>query len=383
MTRPLTRTARAPITRPTRSVLHAELLDLRDVPSATPFTDATPGGYTNGPRLDAEPVADAVAGGYSGDLQPVRLLDSARPRLAVATGPGLVTLVNVFDGPAGGMLGTITPFGAGYTAGARVAAGDVTGDGVADIVVATAAGVHPQVKVFDGRTLTETKAFAPYEGTFTGGVFVAVGDVTGDGRADIVTTAGDGGGPLVKVFDAADTDAPVRAYFAYEPEFRGGATLAVGDVDGDGSADIVTGAGVGGGPRVVVTSGRTGERLQDFFAFEPGTRGGVSVGVGRVGGKMTIATAQLDGSGNQVRLFADGYQTAMHTPFDPKDGKPQARTPAAVALTDLDDDDLVELVVATPAGQDQRVAILDPLTGEVEKAMPAVTPGYVGGLFVG
>jgi hypothetical protein len=52
-------------------------------------------------------------------------------------------------------------------------------------------------------------------------VRVAAGDVNGDGRADIITGAGPGGGPHVRVFDGA-TLAELDSFFAYNPLFGGG-----------------------------------------------------------------------------------------------------------------------------------------------------------------
>jgi hypothetical protein len=128
--------------------------------------------------------------------------------------------------------------------------------------------------------------FFAYESTFTGGVRVAVGDVNKDGRAEVITVPGVDGGPRVVVFDgkdgtidtpltgnnAADYPSVMSTFFAYDPNFRGGLYVDAGDFNNDGFADIVTGAGVGGGPHVrvfdgaTVKSGANPTALVNFFA---------------------------------------------------------------------------------------------------------------------
>jgi Ca2+-binding RTX toxin-like protein len=90
------------------------------------------------------------------------------------------------------------------------------------------------VKVFDGTTGAELRSFFAYWPTFTGGVRVAAGDVNGDGFADIVTGAGAGAGPHVKVFDG-QTGAALHSFFAYDPSSTGGVFVAAGDLSGDGA----------------------------------------------------------------------------------------------------------------------------------------------------
>lgn len=64
---------------------------------------------------------------------------------------------------------------------------------------------------------------------------------------------------------------------------RGGVRLAVKDLDGDGRADLVAGSGPGGGSRVTAYAGRavaTNGTPPELFAFDaqPGFAGGVFVG---------------------------------------------------------------------------------------------------------
>ena len=144
----------------------------------------------------------------------------------------------------------------------------------------------PHVRVLDAATGTSLAEFFAYDPAFTGGVHVATGDVTGDGVPDLITGPGPGGGPHVQVFDGAAlrVGAPVEvhSFFAYDPRFTGGVFVAAaGDLTGDARADIITAPGPGGGPHVRVFSGATGTPiagpLEGFFAYPPGFLGGVFV----------------------------------------------------------------------------------------------------------
>src|SRR5207248_5371829 len=97
----------------------------------------------------------------------------------------------------------------------------------------------------------------------------------------------DAGTPsLVRVFDP--TTAAVVTDLAPYGGFTGGTRVAVGDVDGDGTDDIITGSGPGAGSHVQVFSGRDFHPIASFFAFTTpagrptGVHGGITAAAGAV-----------------------------------------------------------------------------------------------------
>src|SRR5205823_2190703 len=129
-------------------------------------------------------------------------------------------------------------------------------DGIADVVAGTGPGRSTRVRVLDGVDRHELFDVEPFEAAFTGGVYVAAGDITGDGTPDLVITPDEGGGPRCRVFDGKNQFNQLTDFFGIDdPNFRGGARAAIADVNGDGTGDLIVAAGFGGGPRVAGFSG--------------------------------------------------------------------------------------------------------------------------------
>jgi hypothetical protein len=167
-----------------------------------------------------------------------------------------------------------------FLGGVRVAAGDVNADGKADIITAPGAGGGPDIRVFSGATGAIIQEFMAYAPGFLSGVYVAAGDVNGDGYADIVTGAGERGGPHVKAFSGKDGSL-LQSFMAFSPAFAGGVRVGViADVNGDGKADIVAAAGPSGGPQVTLFDGGNLRVLDSVYAYDPDFTGGIFVGGG-------------------------------------------------------------------------------------------------------
>jgi hypothetical protein len=187
----------------------------------------------------------------------------------------------------------------GFTGGVYVACGDVTGDGVDEIITGAGAGGGPHVKIFkaDG---TLIGGFYAYDSRFTGGVRVAVAKLDGAGKAGyIVTAPGAGGGPHVRVFRADGL--AVNSFMAYSPSFTGGVYVGGGDATGDGTGEIVTGAGESGGAHVRIVDGSGKDVRAAYFAFETGNDHGARVAVGKFSGPGVVAGAG-QGSAPAVRV---------------------------------------------------------------------------------
>jgi hypothetical protein len=277
------------------------------------------------------------------------------------------------------------PYDPGFRGGVFVAAGDVNGDGKADIVTGVGVGGGPHVRVLDGASLGQSPLFElfPYDPGFRGGVFVAAGDVNGDGKADIVTGVGVGGGPHVRVLDGRNPLNVLHELFPYDPALRSGVRVAAGDVNGDGKADIVTGVGAGGGPLVRVFDGTNPSSvLHEFFAYDPGFLGGVHVAAGDVNGdgKADIITGVGDGGGPHVKVF-DGATGVLILEIFPYD--PGFRGGVFVAAGDVDGDGKADIVTGVGVGGGPHVRVFSGLTGAVLTEFFPYDPGFRGGVLVG
>jgi hypothetical protein len=166
----------------------------------------------------------------------------------------------------------------------------------------------PRTALYDGKDVLGARAagrdpskltgdfFAAPSGTDEGrgGRSIAVGDVNGDGRADLIVTGDNllGTGNQVVIFSGADLiggkfpgfGATPLANFAVSGQDPSALVLvAAVDADGDGHADLVVGSGAGQPSLVKVylgkdLAGTTEPASTSFDPFGTATTNGVFVG---------------------------------------------------------------------------------------------------------
>lgn len=190
-----------------------------------------------------------------------------------------------------------------FGGGAFLAAANFDKDTATEFVSGAGPGGGPLVKVFESNG-NQLASFYAYDQSFTGGVDVAAADVDGDGKAEIITAPGSGGGPDIRVFKLDGK--LVKEFFAYDASFHGGVNVSAADIDGDGKAEIITGPGAGGGPHIKVFSS-DGTLKQQLFAYDPNFHGGVDVAAipaSSSNKKGGFVTAPGKGGGPHIKIFS-------------------------------------------------------------------------------
>jgi hypothetical protein len=266
--------------------------------------------------------------------------------------------VRVFSGADRSELASFDAFlHPAFQSDLRLAVADLNADGQPDIVTAgDAEGNTSQVYVFShlsGLPLAHPLAsFLAYEARFRVGAYVAAGDVNGDGRIDLITGAGVGGGPHVKVFSGVDGSL-LSEFLAYAAALRGGVRVAAIDLNGDGRSEIITGAGPSGGPHLRIFDAMTGAELQGMFTYDARFLGGNFVAAASAG-SMSPPVSNMQANSPPMTMLAPPFSTMNGSKFAFEAGK------------------LPDLRATVPAEMENK----EPITPQVLPAMQRKANGF-------
>jgi peptidylprolyl isomerase len=163
----------------------------------------------------------------------------------------------------------------------------------ASVAVGAGIGSSPVIRLIDSQTGAVQAQALAFETTFKGGVRVAMGDVDADGTAEVLAASGAGRIGEIRVFKHQAGSTTLIELTAYRTRpfgngYRGGVAVACGDVDGNGREDIVAAASRGTGTVNVFLSVNAADPVpntahRSFTPFGGRYEGGASVAVAELG----------------------------------------------------------------------------------------------------
>ena len=273
---------------------------------------------------------------------------------ATATGP----TVQVYDVKLQPVR-TFEPF-AGYQGELSLAVADTNRNGIPDVIVGVASpGGAPAVKVFDGSDNRLLSSFFAFDPGYLGGITVTAEDVNGDGFADIIVAAGVGGRSHIKVIDGTKmgqvlangqiADSALLASFLAFGNFDGTLSLGAGDIDRDGLADIIVGAS-GSSHVKVINAAKLSQVLP----------------AGQIADAALLAS---------FFAFAPAYAGGTTVAFSKNVDRRDVIVGAAAGTSHVKVIDGTKLTQVMPTGQIADAALL--------ASFLAFAPGFVGGVSVG
>lgn len=233
------------------------------------------------------------------------------------------------------------PYDKNFNGGINLHVADLDNDGLTEILTSPRHG-SSHVKIFSTNGKLLTPGFYGFSRDLSGGADVATIDIEGDGKREVVVSAGEGSASTVRIFTKDGKF--LRTFFAYDPKFRGGVNIAAADLNGDGIEEIITGTNTGA-PHVRVFNANGQPLIGGFLAYNTILGSGVRVAVGDLN------------DDNILEIVTAPYRKASHVRMFTLNGRPLTpgffpygpgyREGVNVSIADLSADQKKELITGT------------------------------------
>jgi len=261
----------------------------------------------------------------------------------------------------------------------KIASGDVNNDGNDEIILAAGPNQAPEIQILDKQGKLINK-FLAYDSKFRGGISLAVADIDGNGYSDILVASASAGSSEIKIFDYKGR--LQKSFYAVSKNWRGGLNLAVGDIDGRGNQEIVVSYGAGSEPRVLIFNSDY-KLVGTFLAYEKKFRGGVNLVVANIDGRRDHNKSEIivsPGKGREPLIKIFDHHSILKKQFLAYGQNWQG----GVNLTagDINNDGISEIVTGAYPGAAPHVRIFNN-NGTLLESFYAYPESFNGGVNIG
>lgn len=178
------------------------------------------------------------------------------------------------------------PYGRNTQGLANSILGDINNDGDKEYIIAPGKKIEPRIKIFDSNGILLAE-YLIYGKKFKGGVSIALGDINGDQIKEIITIPQSGGGPDLRIlqYDSiAKTITQIGKFWPFDKTYNGGADIYCKDFNNDAIDEIIVSPKKGKNPEIQILSFK-GNIFETQAAFKPYAveiHQGVNVSVGDI-----------------------------------------------------------------------------------------------------
>lgn len=290
----------------------------------------------------------------------------------------------------GNYLNHIQPFGAAYRGGVDYALADVNGDRDMELIVIPRVG-SSNLRVYDLDVTENTWELMDwvmvFGSAFRGGSTIAAGDTNGDGRAEIAIHPRVGSSNLQLYRVNSDNELVKVTWFQpYGSTHTRGITMMLTDYDGDNKAEIVTLPQNGASQLRVFNVNNDEARITvDQLVYPASVIGSFNLASGDVNGDGTADIAVVPQAGNGADVKVYKYDTVLGVRLQGEKivFDPAHRAGTNLTIHDLNQDGKGEIIVGSAYGRpNTRIYDFSTSTPVLEKWFWAFKPAFSGGVAV-